>query len=677
MPIQLHEKLARFAEKGDETCFAQVVEEFSGLVFNGALRRTCDRQVAEEVTQNVFAIAARKSRSLSRHPQLTAWFHTTTRFEASKAMQSRHRYQKRIDQFADEMNAPSNPLSPEEQQDGIEALPHLDESLDRLSPTDREIIYGRFFEERSFKEIAERSGSSEAACKMRLKRSLGKLNRWLTGRGVTLSTTALATLLTAEFSKAAPVVVSAALPSSAIAASSGVTYAAILTNSLNTMSTIKSASIAAAAVLLLGGIPFAIQQSEARELREKVASLEDDQNWVPVHRGRESRSPENELEQTPVRQFLKALNQEKHMGADAFITQMTAVLLTQDMTQMMRVLLPLAKLSNEEAQALLDDVQASDKPAQMKQVAVQMLSMMIGESDDDPSSSLERSLANGIEPRNMTPTLSKWAATDPEAAIAWFMKNRSDGNLAGKGVNDYPEMHLLTGLVMGVAESESDPDRAITLLEGYEGSIRNLAVSQLVSVLAHRGGEKKEKALALLSGLKLQDEKILALQSTIPTLIHKGKTDVALEFIKAAALDDGATAMAISMAATARGRETSAGWAEQVSWAMEQVPESARDELIDNLANSGVRTNPSEVSAWVDALPAGEERDTGLKAEAFGLTQSNDIEGAMSRAAEIGDAKLRAEAVESALVWLHHSNPAAAAKVAQDHGYDIGEIIKN
>jgi DNA-directed RNA polymerase specialized sigma24 family protein len=92
MPTQLHENLARFAEKRDETCFAQVVEEFSGMVFNGALRRTGDRQLAEEVTQNVFAIAARKARSLSRHPQLTAWFHTTTRFEAGKAMQSRHRY---------------------------------------------------------------------------------------------------------------------------------------------------------------------------------------------------------------------------------------------------------------------------------------------------------------------------------------------------------------------------------------------------------------------------------------------------------------------------------------------------------------------------------------------------------------------------------------------------------
>jgi len=675
MPTHPHENLARFAEKRDETCFAQVVEEFSGMVFNGALRRTGDRQIAEEVTQNVFAIAARKARSLSRHPQLTAWFHTTTRFEASKATQSRHRYQKRIEQFADEMNSPSNPLSTEEQKDEFDALPHLDESLDRLSPTDREIIYGRFFEDRSFKEIAQRSGSSEAACKMRLKRSLGKLNGWLTGRGVTLSVTALTTVLTTEFSKAAPAAVSASLSSSAIAASSGVTFATALTNTLNTMSTIKSASIAAAAVLFLGGIPFIIQESEARALREKVASLEDYQKTAPINRRTDGGHPENSLAQTPVRQFLQTLNREKYMGADAFITQVIAAIITQDLTQSMRVLLPLTKLSDEELQTLLAEVQASDKPAQIKQMVVQMLLVMIDEPDEEPAAALERSLANQLESRNMTPILRDWAATDPEAAIAWFMKNRSDGKLDGKSLNDHPEMQLLTGLVSGVAQS--DPDRAVALLEGYEGSIKNLAMSQLVAELANRGGDDGRRALELLGELDLQDERVLALQSTIPMLVDSGKIEAALEFIKAAALDDGATAMAISMAAAARGRKASKGWADQASWAMDQVPESARDELIDHLAHSGVRTNPIEVTAWVDALPAGEQRDTGLKGEAFGLTQRNDIEGAMTRAAEIGDGKLRAEAVQRALVWLNHSNPAAAAKVAEDHGYDLGEALKN
>ena len=673
MPAQIHEKLASFAADRDEACFAQVVEEFGGVVFNGALRRTGDRELAEEVTQNVFAIAARKARGLSRHPQLTAWFHTTTRFEASKAMQSRRRYKKRIEKLADEMNSITDTLTIEEQENWRDALPHLDESLDHLSPTDREIVYGRFFEDRSFKEIAQRSGSSEAACKMRLKRSLGKLNGWLTGRGVTLSAAALATGLTAEFSKAAPAAVSAALPSGAIAASSSVTFATVLTNTLNTMSTIKSASIAATAVLLLGAIPVAIQQSEAKQLREKVATLEGYQKTLSTRRGAGADPSEPDVAQTPVRQFLKELNRQKHLDAETFITQMTAAMMTQDMAQMMRAMLPLAQLSVEESQALLADVQASDKAPQMKQIAVQMLTMMINEPDDGPAASLDRSLANQTEPLNMTPIVHDWAAADPDAAIAWFMEKRSDGKLNGKGLNDYPERHLLAGLVSGVAKS--DPDRAVALLEGYEGMTKNLALSQLVAELAHRGGDNQQKALGLLSGLKLQDEKILTLRAAIPTLVHKGKTDVALEFIDAAGLDDNGTAMAVAMAAAARGSKNSESWTDQVSWAMEQVPESARDELVGDLTNRGVQSHPEEVSAWVDALPAGIERDAGLKAESFALTQSNEIERALSRAAEIGEASLREEAVRRAFTWINHSNPAAAAKVAKDHGYDLEEVL--
>lgn len=50
VPVQFHQKLASFAEERDEAGFAQVVEEFSGLVFHGAFRRVGDRELAEEVT---------------------------------------------------------------------------------------------------------------------------------------------------------------------------------------------------------------------------------------------------------------------------------------------------------------------------------------------------------------------------------------------------------------------------------------------------------------------------------------------------------------------------------------------------------------------------------------------------------------------------------------------------
>ena len=65
-------------------------------------------------------------------------------------------------------------MNTEEEQHWRDALPLLDAYLDRLDAAERDTLFGRFFEGLTFKELAEKSGSSEAACKMRLKRTLGK-----------------------------------------------------------------------------------------------------------------------------------------------------------------------------------------------------------------------------------------------------------------------------------------------------------------------------------------------------------------------------------------------------------------------------------------------------------------------------------------------------------------------
>jgi RNA polymerase sigma factor (sigma-70 family) len=227
---------------GKDAPFRALVDRFAGLVFTSALRRTGNPASAEEITQNVFALLARKAASLRSHPNLSAWIFRTTQLECAKTMRSEMRHQRKLDALASE--SPST--TADDSAAWREALPALDASLDQLAEKDRALVIQRFFERKRFAEIAGSTGKSEAACKMQLKRALEKLATLLRSRGIALSVPVIATGLSAEFAKAAPLATQT-LATKALAASSGITTSTVLTNTLLTMSTAKSSAITAAA----------------------------------------------------------------------------------------------------------------------------------------------------------------------------------------------------------------------------------------------------------------------------------------------------------------------------------------------------------------------------------------------------------------------------------------------
>ncbi len=151
-------------------------------------------------------------------------------------------------------------------------MPLLDEAIDALPDSDRELVLPRFFERRSFREISETTGKSEAASQKQAERALQKLAQSLRRKGVAISTTLLVSGLAAKVAEAAPASLAAAVSQGALAGAAGVAAKTTLLNTIAAMSYAKTAIIVAA----IAAIPLASQWRDNNRLEGELQELRHD-----------------------------------------------------------------------------------------------------------------------------------------------------------------------------------------------------------------------------------------------------------------------------------------------------------------------------------------------------------------------------------------------------------------
>ena len=191
------ELLRGYALTGSQDDFATLVGRYTNLVFSAALRHTSNPRDAEEISQAVFMLLSRKAALLDKNTILAGWLLRATRLVALNAPR-KEPHRRRVE------NDATTELLNETDSAWQEIAPVLDEALLCLADRDRDAVVLRFFEQKSFKEIARIIGASDDNAQKRVARALAKLRAVCVQRGVVATATILATAITTHSVGAAP-----------------------------------------------------------------------------------------------------------------------------------------------------------------------------------------------------------------------------------------------------------------------------------------------------------------------------------------------------------------------------------------------------------------------------------------------------------------------------------------
>jgi RNA polymerase sigma factor (sigma-70 family) len=204
--------LRQYAENDSDEAFAALVTRHINLVYSVALRQAGNSHAAEEITQAVFIILAKKAAQLRHDKALASWLFQATRLTANNFIRSETRRHRREEEayMQSVLDEAGTEVWPR-------IAPLLDSAVAGLREKDRQAIVLRFYEGRNLREVGLALGAGEDAAEKRVSRALEKLRKFFTKRGVDSTAATIAGTISANSVQAAPLALAKSVTTVAIA----------------------------------------------------------------------------------------------------------------------------------------------------------------------------------------------------------------------------------------------------------------------------------------------------------------------------------------------------------------------------------------------------------------------------------------------------------------------------
>jgi RNA polymerase sigma factor (sigma-70 family) len=263
-----------------EQAFETLVSRHVGLVHSAALRQVRNPHLAEDITQTVFIILARKAGSLNPKTILAGWLYQTTRYVSTAALKIQRRRERR------EQEAHMQATIQQTQTDSAweQLAPLLDDAMAQLRDKDRDAIVLRYFQNRSLRDVGAMLGMDEYAAQKRVGRAVEKLRSIFVKRGIVSTTAIITGAISVNSVQAAPAVLAksvtaVAITKGAVASGSALT---LIKGTLKLMAWTKARTaivVGIAAILAVGTTSIVIHyyRSDPFSSTKELSSDEDGQ----------------------------------------------------------------------------------------------------------------------------------------------------------------------------------------------------------------------------------------------------------------------------------------------------------------------------------------------------------------------------------------------------------------